>query len=286
MRIAVLITAFKNEDQLNRLIHYLSKDFDIYVHIDKRFSLQVEESENVRIYKKFKSYWGSYNTVLAMLNLLEEASKKSYDRYIQITGQDLPIKTNKYIIEHFEKNRNVEFIEYFSLPHKKWRKQGGMDRIRRFWGTEPARLSGPQMWIAYLIKAVLTIIYKSPIAFMFNRRIRYQFYGGSNYMDLTDHCVKEVIQYLNDNPQYLRRFKYTLIPEEIFFQTIILNLKLETVIINKNFRFIDWDTGPDHPRTLTIDDFERIMDSEDLFARKFDENTDNEVIMKIYQNLL
>jgi len=28
------------------------------------------------------------------------------------------------------------------------------------------------------------------------------------------------------------------------------------------------------------------MDSENLFARKFDENIDNEVIMKIYQNLL
>jgi len=286
MRIAVLVTAFKNEDQLNRLIHHLSKDFDIYVHIDKRSSFYLKESENVRIFKKYKSYWGSYNTILAMLFLLIEASKKDYDRYIQITGQDLPIKSNKYIAEHFEKNRNVEFIEYFKLPHEKWRKHGGMDRILRYWGTEPSRLTGPHKWLAFILKAIIAVIYKSPFAFLFRRRIEYQFYGGSNYMDLTGHCVTRIIKYLDNNPAYFKRFRYTLIPEEIFFHTIILNLELETVINDKNYRYIDWDTGPDHPRTLTINDYKKIMDSENLFARKFDENIDNEVIMKIYQNLL
>lgn len=282
MKIAILITVYKNENQLNNLIEHLSKDFDIYIHADKRSSVYVKKSSKVSIYREYKSYWGSFNTVLAVLLLLKEASEKNYDRYIQITGQDLPIKSNKFIIDFFEKHRNVEFIEYFKLPSENW-KNGGIDRIRKYWGKEPSRLFGYEKHIAILTKIGLALIYKMPVAFLFYREIQYQFYGGSNYMDLTNHCVKKILKFLEGNPEYLNRFKYTYIPEEIFFHTIIMNLKLDTIIENRVLRFVDWKNGPDYPKTLTIDDYQRVMNSENIFARKFDENKDNEIIRRIYQ---
>lgn len=284
MKIAILITAYKNENQLNDLITHLCKDFDIYVHIDRRSSINVINSNRVRIYKKYNSYWGSYNTVLAVLLLLQEASKNNYDRYIQITGQDLPIKSNKFIIDFFESHREVEFFEYFELPSKNW-ESGGIDRVAKYWGKEPSKLSGTAKNIAILIKAGLKLFYKMPIASVLIRKINWKLYGGSNYMDLTDNSVKKILKFLEENSEFLERFKYTRIPEEIFFQTIIMNIKLDTVIENRILRYVDWESGPDYPKTLSIIDYQRVMESTYLFARKFDENKDHEVIKKIFKDI-
>ncbi|NGY93813.1 beta-1,6-N-acetylglucosaminyltransferase [Bacillus megaterium] len=36
-------------------------------------------------------------------------------------------------------------------------------------------------------------------------------------------------------------FKYVLIPDEIFFQTILLNSKFKDEIINDNLTYINWE---------------------------------------------
>lgn len=102
MRIAIMMLVHNNERQVQRLINYLSNDFDKYVHIDKRCSLKINESENVFVFMKYKTYWGSFNLVIATLFLLRKAFKKGYERYILISGQDLPIKTNYEIINFFK----------------------------------------------------------------------------------------------------------------------------------------------------------------------------------------
>ena len=72
-KIAVMMTVHKNDEQVNRLINHLSKDFDIFVHIDQRSSLKIRESGNVFVYKKHKVYWGSFNQIIATLYLLKKA---------------------------------------------------------------------------------------------------------------------------------------------------------------------------------------------------------------------
>ena len=44
-------------------------------------------------------------------------------------------------------------------------------------------------------------------------------------------------------------------------------------------RFIDWNKG--NPYIFRSIDFEQLMSSDRMFARKFDENRDNEIIMKL-----
>ncbi len=48
-------------------------------------------------------------------------------------------------------------------------------------------------------------------------------------------------------------------------------------------RYVDWDSGPEYPRTLRINDYEKVMETKNLFARKFDETVDMEIIDKIYK---
>ncbi|WP_039954915.1 beta-1,6-N-acetylglucosaminyltransferase, partial [Brachyspira hampsonii] len=98
-KICFLILAHKNHNQLMRLINHLKKDFDIYVHIDKRANLNIKSFDNVKVYKKIKTYHGGLSLVMATLFLIREAYKNDYDRYIFISGQDIPLKTNKEIID-------------------------------------------------------------------------------------------------------------------------------------------------------------------------------------------
>jgi hypothetical protein len=115
VRIAIMMLVHNNERQTQRLINHLSNDFDIYVHIDKRCYLKINESENTFVYKKYKTYHGSFNQIIATLFLLRKAFEKGYDRYLLISGQDLPLKTNKEI-KNFFQNNNSEYIDIKKIP--------------------------------------------------------------------------------------------------------------------------------------------------------------------------
>ena len=100
-KICFLILAHKNQDQLMRLINHLKKDFDIYVHIDKKSNLNIKSFDNVKIYNDFKVYYADVTQVTTTLFLIEEAYKNYYDRYIFISGNDIPLKNNQYIKKLF-----------------------------------------------------------------------------------------------------------------------------------------------------------------------------------------
>ncbi|MPN44517.1 hypothetical protein SDC9_192082 [bioreactor metagenome] len=50
-------------------------------------------------------------------------------------------------------------------------------------------------------------------------------------------------------------------------------------------RFVDWSEGGRSPRVLRMEDYEALMESGMLFARKFDEAKDGEVIRRIAEHI-
>lgn len=67
-------------------------------------------------------------------------------------------------------------------------------------------------------------------------------------------------------------------PEESYIHTILCN-DYSLAVSPSNYRFIDWDAkGVDLPRTLTCQDFGRLMESSALIARKFDEKVDTRIL--------
>ena len=90
---------------------------------------------------------------------------------------------------------------------------------------------------------------------------------------------------IENNKWYEDAFKKSLCGDEVFFQTIIMNSKFKNRIYRLNevddnhmaLRYIDWKTGPEYPRLLDENDFEKIKEdknSDCIFARKFNENLD------------
>jgi hypothetical protein len=117
------------------------------------------------------------------------------------------------------------------------------------------------------------------------RKKDYIFYAGSNWTNYTHACVGKILNYLEYDKGYINRFKWTMCADEIFFQTIINKLDGITVI-NNCLRYMDWKTGPEYPRTLREDDYEQIMKTDNVFARKFDDKVDNNIINRIYEEIV
>lgn len=82
----------------------------------------------------------------------------------------------------------------------------------------------------------------------------------------------------------LRFFKYTWAPDELFFHTILYNSPLKKTLVNRSLWYIDWNTNGS-PKTLTLDDYDRIVRSDALFARKFDETESKLLLSELYYEL-
>lgn len=280
--IAILILAHDNETQLIDLINRLKINFDVFVHIDKKSKIEMSDYENVCIFKRYKVYWGSYNQIKATILLLKESYKKVYDRYILISGRDIPIVCNTKILEFFN-NNNSEYIEYEKLPRSDWSGNGGFDRLEYYYNNIHSSSSCLfDKLISFMSFGTFCILRKGSIKFGFKRKIDQELYGGANWMNLTHNCLRYIINYLIENKVYIKMFKYTRCADEVFFQSIICNSQFMSSSINDSLRYVDFSTGPEYPRILRIEDYEKIFNSNKLFARKFDENTDNEIIKKIY----
>jgi hypothetical protein len=103
-------------------------------------------------------------------------------------------------------------------------------------------------------------------------------FRGSMWWSLSQRCVAYIHQSLGRSRKLVTHYRRTLIPDESFFQTILLNepsFQLE----NDDKRCIMWkDPGAASPAILTARDFDKIIASGKHFARKFDINVDAVVL--------
>lgn len=284
MKIAYIILAYQYPEQLLRLVNSLSTpDTVFFIHIDKKVDIEIFKktlrksiSKNITFVKREQSNWGGCGCVKATLNCIKEAINQEGIGYLYfLSGQDYPIKSNRYLSEFTRKNKDKIYIDFSKLPKKDWR-FGGMDRIQYY---HLDRFKDKRM---ALIAHEAILLFRSILP---KRKFPGYLkpYGGDFYFSLPIYAAKFVMKFLNQHPDYLRFHKYTWIPEEIFFHTILLNgkdKKIKDNIINDNLRYIDWSRPP-YPSILVIDDFDKIISSKKLFARKFDYTVDRKILSAI-----
>ncbi len=267
MKHAILILAHDNVQHLNDIVRWFDDDFDIYIHIDKKSNIdhsQLPCNTNLHIYKKYYIHWGGINIIKATLFLLRKASSLySYNYYHLISGSDIPTKDIN-CFKSFFLNSTHSFVDYFPLPYKNWIGNGGMDRITKFWFFNNLTDIRKHHFLSDLSQKIQR---KLSVNRSFNSFKT--LYGGSQWWSVTDLAVKATLDYLDSHPDYFRRFRYTHIPDEIFFQTLFCNLNLP--IQNSSLRYIAWEESSASPKSLTLDDVDKIMATTCFFARKYQE---------------
>ena len=118
---------------------------------------------------------------------------------------------------------------------------------------------------------------------LFRRKksFNFDFQFGSQWWTLTSDCAFSILEYCDDNPDFVNYFEHCMIPDECFFQTIFMSSKYANK--KKNYlTYVNWKNDRRSPETLTIEDYDKLSSIENkFFARKFDIKIDKRIIEKI-----
>lgn len=278
MRHAILITAYKDLYSVYQMLEYFDSDFEIFIHIDKKCKEDyscLQQRPYTHVYKTFTIDWGDFNHLQAIILLCRESFKYSECNYFHlITGSDYPIVPLSEFKAFFSKNCQNNFVEHFPLPRAGWGSEGGIERIRYYW-FRPLNSKVSQ----YTLKIQRKILHTyRPFGF-FNGKL----YGGGTYWSVSRNAISSILDYLSNHPQYLHRFRHTHIPEEICFPTLWKGLGVH--LTNNHLRYIDWSENKANPKVLTEADFNRIISSDYVFARKIEQKTSSQLIQLLKSHL-
>ena len=280
MRIAYIISAYQKPELLIRLIRRLDSPLDhFFVHYDLRSPEQefrqltqtFQGKPNIKLLPRHKCRWGDFGHVCVSLKGVEEIARTSFacDYAILLTGQDYPIKSNEMIRQRLKAVAGRSFMESAAWPIPNWEKGRAIRRIEnyhlhlpfprwsRLWGWPPSRQNIP-----------------IPMKRKIPGGLHPHF--GSSYWYLHRHCLEYIHAYVTKHPEYVRFFKHVLVPDECFFQTLLMNSPLAENIEKRTLTYIDW--RPPWPGIMTVADLPRLLASDCLFARKFDLKTDSGVM--------
>jgi hypothetical protein len=110
--------------------------------------------------------------------------------------------------------------------------------------------------------------------------------GNSCWFCITGNCAKFVTEQLNTQKELLRFFKYVWGADEMVIPTIVFNSKYAMNTKN-HLTFVSWGEKDDgHPEILSSQRLTEIIASDKYFARKFDMEIDNEIILFLEKNLI
>lgn len=295
MHLAYIVTAYKLPDLLIRLVRRLqSPNATFVIHVDKKSPLEVQsrmqsglqDAPGVYFIEPHKCYWGDFGHVRATLKGMRELLARAvpFDYAILLTGQDYPIKPNGVIERVLARARGNSFMSYVPLPSDDWEV---MDRLERwhywFHGKHVGFPLNPKPGA---IRKKIELLINSRLPARRELPFGLRPFGGSSYWCLTKEAVQYVAEYLAGHRELIGFFKHTLIPDELFFQTLLMNSPLREKVINDDLRYVDWGTGSRHPAVLDRNDFGRLRSAQKLFARKFDPGVDSAILNMIDRHLL
>ncbi|MEG1010068.1 MAG: beta-1,6-N-acetylglucosaminyltransferase, partial [Clostridia bacterium] len=217
-----------------------------------------------------------------MIELLQQTKLGTYDYISIISGDDLPLKTDVKIKEFLEENSGKEFIGIQKNNDKL------EDRVKYLYNNFYFKKNRYFFEKIYVYMQSKSKLYKKNPYYKDLPKL----YKGSNWFTITSKLRDYILDYIEKNPNYVKAFEKSLCCDEVFFQTIVYNSPyLENIYNEKenndnlnSLRYIDWESGPEYPKVLVEEDFNKIKKSNCLFARKFNKNINLDKYREIFQN--
>lgn len=271
MKHAYLIIAHHEFEILKKLVQAIDDERnDIYIHFDKKNvsypDLKTQYAGLYVLTNRTDVRWGDYSMVEAEYALFETAYRQgNYSYFHLLSGVDLPIKSQDYIHCFFKVNAGKEFIGYYQENAAK-----EIDRKMRRWHLFPNDFKNSN-GISSLWKRVLRASFiRVQQLFGIYRNRHIPFKKGTQWVSLT----ADFISYLLQQKEMTRRiYSHTFCADEIFVQTICWNSPFRTRLYDTTdegrgcMRMIGWEGNQIHD--WEEKDFEYLMQSDALFARKF-----------------
>ena len=295
IQIAYFVLAHRFPEQFKRLFKAIYHPENYYlIHLDKKTSLEIYDDIqgfladflNAYLLESENVVWGGYSIVQAELSGIKYLLdiNAEWDFFINLSGQDFPLKSQDFIRDFLGKNKENNFIK---IANQATDRPETMNRVENYFVETDTGFSGVPYKRAYL-KDVISYI-------------------GGQWMILTRECC-EFICNSSEVKKFEDYYLHTLIPDESFFQTVMMNTSFNGKIINDDKRAIIWIPDIDtrlrlktftesdtksliasgkiklRPKIFTKDDIDFLLSGDNLFARKFDDNIDANILDIIEKN--
>lgn len=274
--IAYLILVHRYPNQFKRLFKAIYDPTNHYlIHVDQKSGVTLKKEleeflidyPNTSLLESKKTLWGGYSLVDAELRgikeLLEMGLKWKF--FINLSGQDFPLKTQTHINNFLNRHVDTDFLK---IADQKKSRPDTMHRVEN-----------------YVTESGDEIIMEPELKRPFLKDVTP--YIGNQWMILS----RKFCEFVTNNSEvdrFKEFYKNTLIADEGFFQTVMLNTSYKSTIVNDDKRAIDWipmGTIKLRPRDYTVHDADALIGSSSLFARKFDETIDSDILTILEKHL-
>jgi hypothetical protein len=266
--IGYLILVHRFPEQFKRLFNAIYDPRNSYVvHVDKNSGETLDANirdfllpyPNAEVMEGRAALWGGYSLVDAELRGMQHLMEMdgNWSHFINLSGQDFPLKTQAQIMDHLRANPDREYIRV--LDQNKIRPET-MRRIGEFVIERGGQIEQTLTMRPFIEGA-------TP-------------YIGNQWMIVSRAFCSFVCNDVRAD-RYKEFYRNTFIADEGFFQTVMMNTSVHGEIVNDDLRMIDWVSDGDiklRPRTYMRQDAAALKASHNLFARKFEQDIDGDIL--------
>ncbi len=294
--IAYFILVHRYPEQFQRLLTSVYSPKNYYLlHVDKRSGkklyLQIQNMvkhyPNVSLLESQNVVWGGYSMVNVELKAIKKLLEinTQWEYYINLSGQDFPLKSQTAIQTYLKKNKGKNYLTFANQIEDR---PNTLNRIKNYYMESTNGFKGKPVRRAYMQDT-------TP-------------YIGGQWKILTRDCC-DFISTSRKVSKFRAYYRHTLIPDESFFQTVLMNTHYTGTLVNDHKRAIIWipdialtqgkkksvystqmliESGKIklRPKIFTLKDKQFLFTSEALFARKFDQIVDDGIMRLLEQRIL
>lgn len=280
MRQVILIHAHKDLAQLNALVEQLLDDeFLIYVNVDAKSAIDVAALHpSARLVRpRIAIHWGDFSQVQATLNSMRQVVAEAgvFDKLLFLSAQDFPLLPNRRLKQALAALADYELLDCVPVGPHGWSCAERFQYFHRDGGGKLAvlacRLANRAMRAGGVRRAMVN---------------GWQPWGGSSWWTLSRDCVRAIVGQVRDDPAIVRFFRTVSCPDEMFFQTLVMNSQFRARVLSNNCRHIQWQAGgARNPKVLDESDFDAIRASGAHFCRKLDPAASAALLRRLRDNL-
>lgn len=290
---AYMILAHNKLDQLALMLRALDDPRnDFFLLLDCKLK-QVDEKPLFEAVRKGRLFilpdkidvrWGQYSQVRARMRLLETATEQDhYDYYHNISGQDLPLKNQDEIHAFFDEHGGWEFLS-LNRPD---RARKYAHRCRFYYGFLKS-VGRPK---SNFQKICIFLAARCQKLFLGVDRQKLNpdtvFMKGGAWFSISDAFARYCVSRAD---WVAEAFDETYCGDEMLTQTLLYNSPFRDKLYQpmegetRSMRCTDWTRGK--PYTFRSEDYEDLISSKLLFARKFDIDLDREIVLKLVEHAI
>jgi hypothetical protein len=251
---AVALLVHRELNQVNALIALLQPTFDVFVHIDKKSDIRPESIATKNVWKEITVHWGAFNMVEATVFLYKKilATGIPYSHVILLSGDALPVKSNRYITEFLNTKPGVSFLE--NRPAD----EICLERRRLYWFNEDLKKH---------VRGMRKFLNSFRMIRWLQRRLR--FWRSVKGFERTGSqwtiLALQHVQHLVENCRF-SEYRYMAVPDESFVQNHFTNFGLP---YERNLIYAHWPGKRSlSPNYIDEAAFMSLITSHYLFARK------------------